>query len=415
MDDADRVAHDAPVDSLASNAIGRTRRRLATHLFHGGLSALASSLVLQMLGTARSGQPAAVTIAALGACLFAGAAALVLAGRRRLRGEIGISPEVVRVAREGEPTRLHVRDTMESGHVEVDGGRTTAVLMTETVRYDVGVDTPERADALLGSIGLDPRRRLVRFARRESGSAVTRSIVEVCAVAALWVAVLLLLDEHGWESANRALLVLTTTLLGIGIGTAIGDKIEPSPVEVGADGVRWAGWFGRKHFVRHRELKDVVLDGSTLRLVTPSKVHSLDLGDTPPATRDAIRRRVETAWFAEVPHASLELLARRGQDLATWKAKLTELVREGQEGYRQATIPRVRVEAALEDPDAPPDQRLGAAIALTSTGTHEQRELARKRAAELSKSVADPQLAAAFVEVARDRLAPRLAEQVGDA
>ena len=403
------------VEALASKAIGRTRRRLATHLFHGGLSALASSLVLQMLGTARSGQPMAATIAALGACLFAGAAALVVAGRRRLPGEIGVSPEVVRVARTGEPTRLHPRDTFESGHVEVEGGRTIAVLTTERERFEVDVDAPERADALLGAVGLDPRRRLVRFARRESGSVVTRTVVEICAVAVSWLAVASLLDEQGWAATNRGLLMLTTTLLGIGLGTAVGDQFEPSPVEVGADGVSWVGWFGRKYFVRYRELKDVVLDGSTLRLVTPSKVHSLDLGDTPPATRDAIRRRVETAWFAEVPHASLELLARRGQDLETWKAKLTELVREGQEGYRHATIPRVRVEAALDDPDAPPDQRLGAAIALTSTGTHEQRELARKRAAELSKSVADPQLAAAFVEVARDRLAPRSAEQVGEA
>jgi hypothetical protein len=402
------------VEVLASKAIRRTRRRAMTHLFHGGLSALASSLVLQMLGTDRSGQPAAFAIAALGATLLAGAAWLAASGRRRLRGEIGVSREAVRVSRVGKPTELHGRDALESGHVEVAAGRTVAVLSTEHLRYDVEVEGPEHADALLTATGLDPRQRRVQFSRRESGSAVTRVTVELIATMMLSVAVYALL-EGPRSQLQLLLLFATTTLLALGVGASMGDKLEPSPIEVGADGVRWIAWFGVKHFVRYRELKDVVLEGRVLRLVTTSRTHTIDLGDTPASTRDAIRRRVETAWFADVPQAALELLARRGQDLATWRAKLTELVREGQEGYRQATIPRVRVEAALEDPDAPPDQRLGAAIALTSTGTPAQRELARKRAAELAKSVADPKLAQAFVEVAHDRLAPRVAEVVGDA
>ncbi len=401
------------MEVLGSKAIGRTRRRLATHLFHGGLSALATSLVLQIFGTDRSGQPVALSIAALGASLFAGWAWLRIAGKRRIPGEIGISREAVRVSREGGRAELHARDAFESGHVEMAGGRATAVLSTEHLVYEVEVETPEQADALLTAAGLDSRQRRARFSRRESGSAVTRSALETLGMAVLGIAAFFLL-EGSRSQVQTVLLFFTTALLGIGLGASLADKVEPSPIDVGADGIQWTGWSG-KHFVRYRELKDVVLDGRVLRLVTTSRTYTIDLGDTPASTRDAIRRRVETAWFADVPQAALELLARRGQDLATWKAKLTELVREGQEGYRQATIPRVRVEAALEDPDAPPDQRLGAAIALASTGTPAQRELARRRAAELAKSVADPKLAQAFVEVAHDRLAPRVAEVVGDA
>lgn len=402
------------MEVLGSKAIGRTRRRLATHLFHGGLSALATSLVLQIFGTDRSGQPVALSIAALGASLFAGWAWLRIAGKRRIPGEIGISREAVRVSREGGRAELHARDALESGHVEMAGGRATAVLSTEHLVYEVEVETPEQADALLTAAGLDSRQRRARFSRRESGSAVTRSALEAFGVLVLGPFVFALL-EGSRTQFQIILLFLTTALIGLGLGSSLADKLEPSPIDVGADGIRWIGWFGAKHFVRYRELKDVVLEGRVLRLVTTSRTYTIDLGDTPASTRDAIRRRVETAWFADVPQAALELLARRGQDLATWKAKLTELVREGQEGYRQATIPRVRVEAALEDPDAPPDQRLGAAIALASTGTPAQRELARRRAAELAKSVADPKLAQAFVEVAHDRLAPRVAEVVGDA
>jgi hypothetical protein len=403
------------VEVLASKAIRRTRRRLVTHLFHGGLSALASSLVLQMLGSERSGQPLAMAIAVFGAVLLAGATAGVLVGRRSRAGQVGVTREVVRIAREGETPQLLAREALETGHVEVTKGKTLAVLTTESLRCEIEVDDAERADQLLAATGLDPRHRLVRFARRESGSAWTQAVVMVQTAAVLALAMFALLRLDDPSVGNQMLLLLTTTVLGLGVGAGVAQKIEPSSMDVGADGMRWIGWFGSKHFVRYRELKDVVLEGRVLRLVTTSRTHTIDLGDTPASTRDAIRRRVETAWFADVPQAALELLARRGQDLATWKAKLTELVREGQEGYRQATIPRVRVEAALEDPDAPPDQRLGAAIALTSTGTPTQRELARKRAAELAKSVADPKLAQAFVEVAHDRLAPRVAEVVGDA
>lgn len=213
-----------------------------THLFHGGLSALASSLVLQMLGTDRSGQPVAIAIAALGATLLAGAATLAVSSRRRLRGEVGVSREALRVSREGNPAELHGRDALETGHVEVAGGRTVAVLSTEHLRYDVEVDGPEDADALLTATGLDPRQRRVQFSRRESGSAVTRATVETIALMLLGIVVYSLV-EGARTQLQLGVLFATTALLALGLGASLADKLEPSPIEVGADGVRWIAWF----------------------------------------------------------------------------------------------------------------------------------------------------------------------------
>lgn len=406
--------------AISSNAITHTRARVVTLLRSVGLGALGASLVLQLVGSAVSGQRLALTVGWVGAAALGGALAAFVAGRRARRGEVTVDERSVCVAREGErKTRLD-RAAIDEAYVEVDErGRARAVLVSASRRFEIGLPSVEEAERLLQLARLDARSRAVRFALRESGSVVTSAFLMVVFMIVVGECIfsLHLLDADLPRPAG-ALFVLSFSALAIAFGHRLGEAVQSSPVHVGADGVRWVGWFNRRHWVRYADLQHVELEGRKLRLRArrgSSAVDFLiDLGDTPAAVRGALVRRIEAAWLAEVPHAPLELLAREGRDLEAWRARLSQLVSEGQEGYRQAKIPRVRVEAALEDPDAPPDQRLGAAIALTSTGSAEQRERARRRAADLARSVADPALAEAFVELSADRLAPRVVERVGD-
>lgn len=208
----------------------------------------------------------------------------------------------------------------------------------------------------------------------------------------------LVLAERG-DVFGATFVAVTGFVMSVAAGVIATTRLQPSPVEVGADGVRWTGWFRRRHVVRYEQLEEVTLAGRVLQLHTATKIHAIDLGDTPAAKREALRRRIESAWRAEVEAAPLDALAREGLDLERWRARLAALL-DGGEGYRIAQVPRARVLATLDDPSAPADQRLGAAIALTSTGSDDERQAARERAALLAKSVVDPALAEAFEEVA---------------
>ncbi|MCA9613728.1 MAG: hypothetical protein KC586_13320 [Myxococcales bacterium] len=402
------------VEALASKSVRRSRRRLVGLLFQAGNVAMGASLVLQLVGSARSGQPMALALGGVAACFLLAAGAIRVLGGQGVPGVVRVTPTGLRIERERKGPIEVDRSALKTGHVEVERDGTQAILESESERIEVTTDEPEDADRLLSAVGLDPRHRAVVFARREEGSLKTRLALSFVGVGPLALALATLAVDQELVRPDLRLLLATLGWLGLLAGFKIADLVEPSPLAVGADGVRWMGWFNTRNFVSYRDLKDVVLEGKKLRLVSSRGVHVVDLGDTPARVRDAIRRRIETAWFTDVPHAPLEQLARRGRDLEAWKRRLAELVSEGQESYRQAKIPRVRVEAALEDPDAPADQRLGAAIALTTTGSPQQREDARRRAAELAKSVVDPGLAEAFVEVARDRLETRTLERVGE-
>ncbi len=409
------------VAAISSRAITHARTPVVTFLQRVGLSALGASLVLQLVGSAVSGQRLGLTVGWVGLSALGGALAAFVAGRRARRGEVTVDERAVCVAREGEgETRLE-RAAIDEAYVEVDErGGARAVLVSASRRFEIGLPSVEEAERLLQLARLDARSRAVRFAIRESGSAVMSGFLTVVFMIVVGERIfsLHLLDGDLPRPAG-ALFVVSLGALAIAFGHRLGEAVQPSPVHVGADGIRWVGWFNRRHWVRYADLQHVELEGRKLRLRARrgsfTVDFSIELGDTPAAVRGALVRRIEAAWLAEVPHAPLELLAREGRDLDAWRARLAALVSEGQESYRQAKIPRVRVEAALEDPDAPPDQRLGAAIALTSSGSAEQRERARRRAAELARSVADPALAEAFVEISADRLAPRVVERVGDA
>jgi len=71
------------------------------------------------------------------------------------------------------------------------------------------------------------------------------------------------------------------------------------------------------------------------------------------------------------------------------------------DGYRAPHIPRMRIVETLEDPNASPERRLGAAIALTEAGDGD----ARKIMLRVANATADDELADALRETAEGILA----------
>lgn len=76
---------------------------------------------------------------------------------------------------------------------------------------------------------------------------------------------------------------------------------------------------------------------------------------------------IEAEIAPQEPHAirAAALLERQGRSLDAWRAALGELLREASGDYRRATLSKDQATQVLEDGKAPPELRIGAALALS--------------------------------------------------
>lgn len=165
------------------------------------------------------------------------------------------------------------------------------------------------------------------------------------------------------------------------------------------DGLRWRE--RRKEcFVAYQDIRSVKRGmGRSLVIETEAEQIEIDVRDMDDAH---LTRTIATIkeLAARDPSTELESLDRNGDEVDAWRARLRRLF--GGETYRG--VPRVRVEATLENPRSTPERRLGAALALMTTASPPERERIRARVADLADIVADTSLAEAFEELAADEL-----------
>ncbi len=194
-----------------------------------------------------------------------------------------------------------------------------------------------------------------------------------------------------------------TAALGAGLLTVaclLGARIlGPAEVTVGADGVSWKRGFSNG-FVPYRELasvdtwhgNDIVLRkrAGSMVLITHSR---RDLGRTAGLV-DLIRGAMARATGSS--YAPLEMLDRGGRPLAEWRAALQALTTGG--AYRAVGLTRDDLARALGDPDATPERRMGAALALVTTGDPDDRTRVRVAA----EACASETLREALEGIARD-------------
>lgn len=131
-------------------------------------------------------------------------------------------------------------------------------------------------------------------------------------------------------------------------------------VTIGRDGVRVSRTLS-SDFISFAGM-DVLVLGREVRLRAGGRRHSIHTSS--PDEARSVGRRIEDARaaFDERRAAQLDLLARQGRDLEHWRAALAELVVED---YR-APIDRQELVMVVEDPSAPREQRVGAALAISS-------------------------------------------------
>jgi hypothetical protein len=96
--------------------------------------------------------------------------------------------------------------------------------------------------------------------------------------------------------------------------------------------------------------------------------------------------------------AELAALERQGRDLATWRAELAKRFAAGAT-FREQALSRDVVEAVLDDAKAPPERRIGAALALRVEGDE-----AASRIRIAADACANEELREALAEIADDTL-----------
>jgi len=266
----------------------------------------------------------------------------------------------------------------------------------DRIRIDVA-DLDEGFE-LLAVAGVSAKDRKVKVRRRMHGQFTLAFLVSLAS--SVVPAALAAFTGGVTESVFAALIYL------VGFALLMRGSLwlfSPGDITVGEDGVS----FGKlsKRLVPIRDIRQARLVGETLFLdLHGGGSEILKLGPIGPwlsqmlCTR--INRALELAEAGEevVPLADLD---RDGRALDEWQAALRRVLGGVDDGYRAPHIPRMRIVETLEDPNASPERRLGAAIALTEAGDGD----ARKIMLRVANATADDELADALRETAEGILA----------
>ena len=128
-----------------------------------------------------------------------------------------------------------------------------------------------------------------------------------------------------------------------------------------------------------------------------------ELGTNPVA--QAIVDRIHQAMVAggESPAAALAALDRGGRSLAVFREHLLALGEERSD-YRRIALPREDILSVLDDPAAPPERRVAAALALSRVDSPEVKERVRIAVS----ACADEDLKRALSAAAEDELSEEL-------
>jgi hypothetical protein len=249
-------------------------------------------------------------------------------------------------------------------------GADLRLSLTDGNELVVRVDSVAAGDALLAALALDAdqRRTDVRWHR------LRRSVGAAAAAFALtstvFARVLMAVDENSVANVPLGFLIVVVPFLA---ASAAGRSMRRS-VSVGRDGLRLRDALRRRE-LGFEEIAAIRSEGEVVRIeLHGGEVLAVTLQGLDASVAAQLGKRMAQGLedFRALIGSRAELFARGGRDFAVWKDDVRRLLAQAV-GFRG---PVLRPEDALrvvEDPEADPEARVGAALALMATGGEEEK------------------------------------------
>lgn len=286
----------------------------------------------------------------------------------RARGSLQIDATGVRV-QSAFNTHTIPRERIEAGWLLRHGeaGEVELQLRNGDV-VSTSVRSHAEALAVLDAAGVDPSKRALTM--RLGGAMLNLGIASLALVpgtCAATVVSLAVMKVVALPSAAAGFLLFALMTLSVPLALRL---FAPPRVQVGNDGVSVQGGF-QSWFVSFDQLDAAELRATSvlLRLRDGSVRAIFSAGTGEARLRSLVERIGAGIADARGPRdlsARLTALDRNGRTFEAWTAALRELVHD-RDDYRHTGLTRQEIEAALDDPHASVDRRIGAAFALAQS------------------------------------------------
>lgn len=319
-------------------------------------------VILRLVGGAMG--YAASEVSAPGVLLFLSTPLWLLAARIVDR-EQRVETEGVRVEGRSLSVQRPGKAPLRFGPIAQGAEMGNGLMLQDVAGTELTLGT-EHPAALLDQLDLEPAKRRFTFRWRAGGVRAASFIATLLGTAVLSA---LVLGPLGHTSLGTPLLCLA-----FGASPLVADLVSrfsaDRGVSIGLDGIA-AERFGRTRLFRFADITHVqATDGELLIVTKDRKVHRALADPKSASERTAIDARIREAMAAakasmsEHPDLSA-LLERAGRSLPEWRAAAARMLTAAT-GFRDGGIGAGELTSVLEDVGATAEQRVAAAIALTS-------------------------------------------------
>lgn len=261
----------------------------------------------------------------------------------------------------------------------------------------VEVESLAAGNAILEAVGFSADRHALRV--RTSGNE-GQTLREMALVGAAFFLSIPLLALGLAEDPGSLALAGAATAATLGVTALLARATIKPVVRVGIDGI--AITRGRERtFVPVREVTSVNMTSTGIELWTSTgqRPHLLRCWGVQQAALFArIQEVVRGFGGAAASAAQLARLDRQGRDLAGWREALRRVASDDAGDYRRIGLAREDLARLLAQGDAPAERRIGAALALASSGDPAERERVRIAA----RACAEDELRVALERIAED-------------
>ncbi len=295
--------------------------------------------------------------------------------RGALAGSLGVEGDTLVVEQYDRAIRIPCADVLEGWLSPQSADQTLVVLRLRRGRRLVARCTDlAGARDLLRDAGVSVEKRLLEVPLGSLASASGQGpIMHLLGPVLLG---FVMLAMAGWALAFADGALATAMYLGAYAvfcavaTTAFAHYIAPGRAIVGTNGVRVARLF-RQQFVPYVKIEQVDLDAGPVLLWTDEACIALDTRSfvrDAPASRAALAARlrdaIQTFRGERLAEVKLDLFARKGLDVASWREQVRR-VSQGGADYRRVVMESEEVARIAEDPLTPASLRVGAVLALS--------------------------------------------------